>query len=1132
MDKIFVLGIGGSASFIVNQFININKNKENIVPLILDTDLASLDKYDVDYKIELTKNEVIYETVKRVGIDNIKSWFETNPNQPNTNFMKRVDMHKGCHLWRQQSLLAFEDFIRGPKNAIFFETIDKMFEEYEEGQVNQFYIISSICGGTGSGLLLPLSMYIKQYINEKYRIDIKFNALLTCPDIYINELVADNKTKCYANAYATMQEIDNIDKVTKGYNDNIESKSFNIDIKLEYFNKMLFDSNDKNYQKRENFPFENIYLIDKLPTIDSITTHELYIVNVLKNLITNYKTQNEVSDIVYQSLFVKKVIYPYQHTLKYVVSQKALDDIKNEWLYFYNFVEEQVKLSSEDNNKLYNNSSSTVFLNILDQIDGNSNLDECILNRYSNLEEYEKIIKYDNKYEKKYVEKIAIEIEDVILNYCYNFDSEELEEQIKEQINITPLSFFDTKSKKDQKKEVILKEVRNFIIELKKYYYKKLKNIEEDQNKFIEQNLITLIKKVVVDEQNTYVHPMIAYIRLNRLYKNINGLLTSQKLLDIKNLYEYNEIILPDIIFDIEEDPEAKKKRIEAKEQPNSYIAAGRSRFARLLQNDAKHLKSLEEEYESIKMDFKMIIQNLKEQIALYYNVVTLNVLNVLLNNYYQVFKKTKKVYEDLEDEVKVIKLLGSSDSSILKNLKSQEKYKTSAYEAYKKANDKYYDNISGYCVFEKVFECSFTNKGVINSTSIHHIYDSIVSTLQCEVLENKEIKKLVNKNILEILINDDLFDESEFDFTELRKKMSPLTNGTITPLNIYVPKGDDTQSPVIIKSISLSNEIKDYIILNKDKLNQEFENVEDIVNTFFYMMGNTNSNIIVDKTLSDKEFVLTEHITNMRLNWFKKLDELCADYSYFKYYDKIIKEDKILLSELWNPHIYSLLNNDTSLIYLNPDKQIEFEESTFKALLCLLLKNQIYTDIIKEDDYKPVYYIMIDGKPIIPQINNKPIYEENFDDLLKYLKSNKNLISEMAHQFDEFINKEKSLYNLDKKHKINEDFVMKKIEKNQLFKLMIEKIKFSKGTDNKKLIHILYEIYEKNKSNKDPILMIQYIIKILNDIINNYLEELELDVEKIKKGLYKQIINSDFDYIKEKDKSKKIISWIKKQIV
>ena len=119
----------------------------------------------------------------------------------------------------------------------------------------------------------------------------------------------------------------------------------------------------------------------------------------------------------------------------------------------------------------------------------------------------------------------------------------------------------------------------------------------------------------------------------------------------------------------------------------------------------------------------------------------------------------------------------------------------------------------------------------------------------------------------------------------------------------------------MIIKSISLSNEIKDYIILNKDKLNQEFENVEDIVNTFFYMMGNTNSNIIVDKTLSDKEFVLTEHITNMRLNWFKKLDELCADYSYFKYYDKIIKEDKILLSELWNPHIYSLLNNDTSLI-------------------------------------------------------------------------------------------------------------------------------------------------------------------------------------------------------------------------
>lgn len=1118
MNKIFILGIGGSGSSVVNQYVKAMKNKNDIIPLIMDTDLNSLSTYDVDYKIELTKPEVIYDTVMRVGIDNVKSWFPTDVDLANTNFIKRIEMHKGSHLWKKQSILAFEDYIRSNKNQLFYETIDKAFEEYEEDQINQFYIISSICGGTGSGLLLLLSLYIKQYIKEKFNVDIKFNLLLMCPDIYIDELVGDNKIKCYANSYATLQEIYNVDKVTNGYN-NLKNKTFNIDIKLNYFNKILFDSNSEEFQNRSAYPFENVYLIDKIPSLNTISLHEIYSATVLKTIITNYECgyKDVTSDNVYKSIFVKKIIYPYESIFKYVANQKLIDDIKNEWLYFYNIIEKQAQLCNEVS--LINHKRNEPFdtSNILEQTKVKSNWDESVLNRYSNLPDYEKVIKYDRHTEKKYVEKIAFEIEDVVKEYCLNFESADLDSLISKNVEIVPLSFFDSKMKKNQKKGIILKEIDDFIYELKRYCYEQLKIINDNETQFLEQNILPLFNKIVIDNDGRYVHPVIVYIRLNILKNYVGRLFNNNRLLIVSNLNSFEEIKLPNEIYFIDE---------ELSDISNSYLKKGRLRFLNLVEEDNNHLKNLVEEYDSIKCDMKVVVKNLKEYLAEYYYELVYKKIVCFLNTYHQFFKKIKKMYEDFEEDIKFIKLIGTNDSAILKNVKALEKYKTYAFDIYCKSSNDNYDDLCGKLVYENLINCLLFNESFKNE-DIRNIYSSIVNHMEKSILNNKEMIKLKEKNIIEALLSDDLFEVSEFDINSLRKKLSPLINGTISPINIYIPEGDNMNSPKIIKNIYLSKEIEEYIIANKNKLHIDNDSSVDVINTFFQLAGNNESYIKVDASLSDKEIILTEEINNLSLDWVKKFDEFNIDYSYFKKYSKIIDEEKYLISALWSPHIFSITNNNTLLIYINPKKENEFENSFIKCILWLLMNNLIYTDFVKDsNDYNPVYYIKKDNINTLALIDGNPIKEKNFELLLKYIKTQKNYVYECSKYFDDLMLQENNYILDNSKKAIDAEHIIKQIEKSGIFQLLISKVQFSKGNDNKKFIHLLYDIYERNNNN-DSEIIIKFIINILKSFINVYTENDEKESEKVFVETLKKIASVNLNYIK--DEKEKIILWFKK---
>ncbi len=1120
MSKVFILGLGGSGSTIVRHYLQINKNNENIYPLIIDTDSKTFNNFCVEYALDLSVNATVYEIVLSIGKDNIDHYFPTSYDEINSNFIRRVKMNNGANLWRQQGILAFEHFIRKDKDQTFFRLIDKVFEEYEEGEVIQFYVVTSICGGTGSGLLLPLSLYIQKYIKEKFNVDIKFNGLLTCPDLYIDSLTSEKKEKAYANSYATMQEINAVDEVTKGYNNDLQNKSFNIDFNINLFGEELFDASEKKYYNRKYFPFENIYLLDRIPSVDTLINHEIHFANVLNMLTIDYEKKNNPSDVVYKSLFVKKVVYSFEHTLNYVQNKKVIEDFKNEWMYFFDYAYEKINFDNEIELRL-SKQSSNKYVNITDQLKNSKLLDRDVLNRI--ISEFKSDnVKYNYENEKSYLQEKTIELYDCIKNRCELIDSEWLENSIDKDLEIKSLSIFDSKNKKLKKKQVLIDEIDKFILNLKNLIFENLKNIEDDKSLIIEEIVKPFIDSLMKDDNKNYVHPLIAYVRLNLIYIELKDYYNYQCLIEINNTQNIEDIIIPLDIYNINYIPNNDK---------NSYFDSGSNRILRLVKNDYSHLNNLKKDYQFIKIDLLKVISNIKSYFSNYYYYIVFGYTKELIDKYYQLFKKIKSLIPDFEEELKYIKNEGCFETSILKNIKSNEKYKEQVYTVFNNNYDYSGDDVIGKIVFDLVNSHLLEQESQFTNSDVRNLYKSLSLEFRKIILKDKDIKKLVNKNIIQILQVNNLFEDDCLN-TELRKKISPLINGNIPPLLINTPKGDDLNSLNICKTINISNGIKDFIVENKEFLNFDGTDSEDIVDRFFFIMGNTEKEIIVNNALNDNEIVLIDYVNNLHLDWFIKLNECERNNQLFKSYYKIIGEQKVQLSELWNPHIFNLTSNKTSLIYLSSEKQKEYEEAFSKAVIWSLMNELIYIDFQKEkDDFKSIYYLVVNGKSTIPTINNEPILSDNFGALLKYIRLNHEFIYKNAKKYDEFLLKLTNEYKELARPTVSEEFVLKKIKEICLFNVINDRLRLSKGNDNKKLIHILYDVYESDKKSKDSQFILEKIGKDINDLIEVITFESALTSEKFTKEIVKQITNDNFDYISDKNKLSKITSWTRKHI-
>ena len=204
------VGVGGTGSKIVKKVAELclPEEKENINFLCLDTNVNDLS--DVAngkskiYWIQTSNTQTVgsyldYDEEAR------KKWF------PKNSVMYDKTVSEGAGQVRAISRLALNATIKTGKIRPLYDAIDDLFRKTgkEMKQAMRVVIASTASGGTGSGIILPISMFIRDYVKEKYpNTSLIVRSLIMLPETLDSVIDSQTERDSQArNAYATIKEL-------------------------------------------------------------------------------------------------------------------------------------------------------------------------------------------------------------------------------------------------------------------------------------------------------------------------------------------------------------------------------------------------------------------------------------------------------------------------------------------------------------------------------------------------------------------------------------------------------------------------------------------------------------------------------------------------------------------------------------------------------------------------------------------------------------------------------------------------------------------------------------------------------------------------------------------------------------
>lgn len=206
-----LVGLGGTGSEIVQKVFNLAtpKQRENIGFVIFDTDVNELRVIEettpqirtVQTSTRLTVGEYLdCDTYSR---DN---WFPVN------RILNGKALTEGAGQVRAVSRLALNTAIQQGKMAPLNEAIEELYKLKGQKTVQSPRVIlaGSLCGGTGSGLILPVAMYIRNFMATKLQQSSAIiRGFFLLPEVFDGVIKTQSeRNNLRSNAYAAVREID------------------------------------------------------------------------------------------------------------------------------------------------------------------------------------------------------------------------------------------------------------------------------------------------------------------------------------------------------------------------------------------------------------------------------------------------------------------------------------------------------------------------------------------------------------------------------------------------------------------------------------------------------------------------------------------------------------------------------------------------------------------------------------------------------------------------------------------------------------------------------------------------------------------------------------------------------------
>lgn len=206
-----LIGLGGTGCKIIERVSKMvsEDQRSNIAFAVFDTDINDLrgiqERNPFIKTIQTSTKQTVGEYLNKDAHAR-DSWFPVNA------ILNGKTLTEGAGQVRSISRLALETVIRAGKIEPLHEAIQSLYkvEEDKADQALRVVIVSSLAGGTGSGLILPVAMYVRNYLATHFRQSANITrGFFVLPEVFYEVIVGQaERNNLKANAYATLRELD------------------------------------------------------------------------------------------------------------------------------------------------------------------------------------------------------------------------------------------------------------------------------------------------------------------------------------------------------------------------------------------------------------------------------------------------------------------------------------------------------------------------------------------------------------------------------------------------------------------------------------------------------------------------------------------------------------------------------------------------------------------------------------------------------------------------------------------------------------------------------------------------------------------------------------------------------------
>ncbi|MBQ4560861.1 MAG: hypothetical protein IJA55_00845 [Clostridia bacterium] len=378
-----LVGLGGTGSKIVCRVSKMvtEEQRQRIGFAVFDTDINELREIrEANPFIKTIQTSTKLSVGEYLNIDTHArdTWFPVNA------ILNSKTLTEGAGQVRAISRLALDTAIRAGNMEPLHQAIEDLYklEEEQSDQALRVIIVSSLAGGTGSGLILPVAMYIKNFLSTRFQQSANITrGFFILPEVFyevIRGQAERNNLKC--NAYATLRELDAF--LMKGdatlpdkYADSVKLEFPRVgSAEFEEYNVrpydfcFLFDAQNTEGKKLNDF---NQYLDHAANCIYSQSIGPM-------NKRSNSSEDNTIRELCaeqgrnrYAGAGSSMLIYPVEDVKEYIALKWTQECVSDQWLVFDRMYKEKCINNSEMRSQGYavkDANPSTDYIESIDQM--------------------------------------------------------------------------------------------------------------------------------------------------------------------------------------------------------------------------------------------------------------------------------------------------------------------------------------------------------------------------------------------------------------------------------------------------------------------------------------------------------------------------------------------------------------------------------------------------------------------------------------------------------------------------------------------------------------------------------------------------------------------------------------------